>query len=164
MSVPPRLGGIPNDGAETKGEVNHPIIQQMKLALTNKVDGSPAKMLKRSKSVKLARSKTTLQVQNLNKSTMGTGERRNVTMFGGGKTDPPSPGRAHEDDERLTCCQRFTNSMADRSLFIFHRDSRVRQWCLELAEQPEVLEKMRQLIKNGTIEDYDLATAEDPAK
>lgn len=100
-------------------------------------------------------------MQNLNKSTLGTGERRNVTMFGRGNSDPAPPSRAHEEDDRLSCCQRFTNSMADRSLFIFHRDGGVRQWCLQLAEQPEVIERMRQLIKNGTIEDYD---PEDPVK
>lgn len=107
-----------------------------------------------------------MNVQNLNKSSIGVtgGGGRNVAMFRGGNDSPPSPRGLHEDDDRLTCWQRFTSSMADRSLFIFHRDTRFRQWCLTLAEQPEVIERMKQLIKNGTIEDYDPAAHDDTAK
>ena len=49
---------------------------------------------------------------------------------------------------------RCTDYLNDCSCYILHRDTRLRKWCMSLAEPTEVILKMKYLLKVGKIEEY----------
>ena len=60
-----------------------------------------------------------------------------------------------EDEEHdLSFCERVANFLLDSSLFLFHKKSKIRQWCLKLAEPPENLLIIKEIEKLGSYEAY----------
>jgi hypothetical protein len=59
------------------------------------------------------------------------------------------------DMHEMTCTERWKDYLSNCSCFILHRDTRLRGWCLALTETRENIAKMRYLIKQGKIDDFD---------
>lgn len=58
------------------------------------------------------------------------------------------------DEGDMTCCERVKDYMSNCSLFILHRDTKLRSWCLALTETRENIAKMRYLVKHNKIDEY----------
>ena len=54
----------------------------------------------------------------------------------------------------MTRRQRIIKYVKNSSLFFFHKDSRVRRMCMQLAETPEVLIELEKQEKEGNLDDY----------
>jgi len=52
------------------------------------------------------------------------------------------------------CLERAISRLPDSSLFIFYKKSKIRQWCMKLAEPPEHLAIVRMIEKAGSYEAY----------
>lgn len=61
-----------------------------------------------------------------------------------------------EDDELIyeNFCERIKSRLPDSSLFIFYKKSKIRQWCMKLAEPPDNLMIVKLIEKAGSYKAY----------
>lgn len=55
---------------------------------------------------------------------------------------------------QLPCCRNFNRKKNEYSLFLFHRESKIRNWCLSLTESPETLLEYEKALKEDNLEHW----------
>jgi hypothetical protein len=54
----------------------------------------------------------------------------------------------------MPCCRNFNKKKNEYSLFLFHRESKIRNWCLNLTESPETLSEYEKALKEDNLEQW----------
>lgn len=132
------IGASASNEPNTATIKNNKIMDQMSSAYNDNLANYKNKLLKRGKtlnsesksSFNLSMTKDAFKEKSDMAMSMAAPVKRtdsflegDVDSFGG--RNPP------------TCCERFCEYVADCSCFIVHRDTKLRQFCLQLAETPE---------------------------
>ena len=59
-----------------------------------------------------------------------------------------------DEEEHLSFSERVATRFLDSSLCLFYKKSKIRQWCMKLAEPPENLMILKMIEKAGSYEAY----------